>query len=236
MFPFIVLLYYGFGPFFSPQYAFSSELFKSIAVSFAASALAVMINVVFFTPVAFLTARRENALLDALIDIPASVPHPMVGIALVLLSSPQTALGRVANLLGINLFNSLTGLVLALTIVSAPVYTRAMQNYFKALPREPELFVASLGGSDIKIFWLVVRSSLRGLLSAGLTAMSRAISEFGAVAVIAYYVNFWPFGLAPTASVYIWTSFESYYLSAIPAVATLFLVSLALLAVGRLIR
>ncbi|AEA12012.1 sulfate transport system permease [Thermoproteus uzoniensis 768-20] len=233
--PFAALVYYGYGPFFSNA-AFGEGLLRSIGVTLLASSAAVLVNIAFFTPVAFYAARKRNAVINALTDIPASVPHPIVGIALVLLASPQTAVGRFLNSLGVSLFDSYIGLVAALVIVSAPVYIRSAQSYFEALPREPELMAVSMGAGEARVFWYVFRGSARGLLSSGLTAMSRAISEFGAVAIIAYYVSGPPFGLASPASVYIWNSFETYYLSAIPEAATLLLFSLAVLAVAHALR
>ncbi|MDT7869867.1 MAG: ABC transporter permease subunit [Thermoproteus sp.] len=233
--PFVALVYYGYGPFFSGA-AFSEGLLRSIGVTMLASSTAMFMNIAFFTPVAYYAARRGNAILSALTDVPASVPHPIVGIALVLLASPQTAIGRFLNSLGIGLFDSYIGLVAALVVVSAPVYVRSAQSYFESLPREPELMALSLGAGEARVLWYVFRSSARGLLSSGLTAMSRAISEFGAVAIVAYYVSGPPFGLASPASVYIWSSFESYYLSAIPEAATLLLFSLAVLAAAHALK
>lgn len=233
--PFIALLYYGYGPFFN-RYALDETLLRSIGLTLFASSIAVVLDVFLFTPLAYLAARRKNAVVNALADVPASVPHPLVGIALALLSSPQTAVGKALKALGLNLFDTYAGLIAALMIVSAPVYIRAAQSYFEALPREPELMALSMGASDLRIFWLVFRGSARGLLASGLTAASRAISEFGSVAVIAYYVSGPPFGLASPASVYIWNLFETYYLSAIPATATLFLFSLAVLALAHWLR
>ncbi len=234
--PFVALLYYGYGPFFDYRYAFDETLLRSIGLTFFASSLAMAIDVILFTPLAYLLARRGNAIMNALADVPASVPHPLVGIALALLSSPQTAVGRALRSLGLELFDTYAGLITALVIVSAPVYIRAAQSYFEALPREPELMAMSMGAGELRVFWLVLRSSVRGLLASGLTATSRAISEFGSVAVIAYYVSGPPFGLASPASVYIWNLFETYYLSAISATATLFLFSLAVLALAHWLR
>ncbi|MEZ0248155.1 MAG: ABC transporter permease subunit [Thermoproteus sp.] len=236
LFPFAALLYYGYGPFFNAEAAFDVGLLRSIGLTLIASSLAVLANIALFTPLAYLAARRRHALISALTDVPASVPHPLVGIALVLLTSPQTAIGKAMSSLGLDLFDTYLGLVSALVVVSAPIYIRSAQSYFEALPKEPELMAASMGVSELKIFWYVFRSSARGVISSGLTAMSRAISEFGSVVIIAYYVSGPPFGLASPASVYIWNMFETYYLSAIPATATLFVFSLAVLAVAHALR
>lgn len=231
--PFAALLYYGYGPFYSYQAAFGEGLLSSVALTFFASALAAAADALLFTPLAFLLARgRGGPLLEALADVPASVPHPLVGIALALLASPQTAAGRALMALGVPLFNSYLGLTAALAIVSAPVYIRSAQNFFQALPKAPEQFAASLGAGELKIFWLTIRSSWRALLSSSLTAMSRAISEFGSVVIVAYYVVGGPFNYVSPASVYIWRLLETSYLAAAPATATLFL-SLILLAAAR---
>jgi ABC-type sulfate transport system permease component len=233
--PFAALLYYGYGPYFSAGAAFGADLLRSMALTFTASASAVLADFALFTPLAFILARTRSPLVEALADVPASVPHPLVGIALAVLASPQTAVGRALRALGLSIFDSYLGLITALAIVSAPVYIRSAQSFFEALPKAPEQFALSLGAGELKVFWLTLRSSWRQLLSSGLTAMSRAISEFGSVVIIAYYIAGGPFAYVSPASVYIWKLFETYYLSALPATATLFLFSLGLLAAARLL-
>src|SRR5947209_472742 len=127
--PVFVLLYEGFGPEIDTSYL-NLALFQSIELTLISSALAVVISVTLFTPLAYYFARNRNAVAETLADIPASIPHPIIGIALLVLDSPITPTGRFLLSIGINFFNTILGLVIALTIVSAPIYIKSMQPFF----------------------------------------------------------------------------------------------------------
>jgi ABC-type sulfate transport system, permease component len=155
--PFVALVCYGYGPFFSAA-AFSEGLFRSIGVTMLASSTAMLMNIAFFTPVAYYAARRGNAILSALTDVPASVPHPIVGIALVLLASPQTAIGRFLNSLGIGLFDSYIGLVAALVVVSAPVYVSLRRAISRACLESRSSWPSAWAPGEARVLWYVFRA------------------------------------------------------------------------------
>ncbi|HKT21938.1 MAG TPA: hypothetical protein VJR06_04930, partial [Nitrososphaerales archaeon] len=137
--PVLALIYWGFGPLFSPL-GDSAEVFRSIEVTLLAAGLTVVAEVVLFTPLSYHLARSKNEIAETLSDIPASIPHPIIGIALVVLDSPLTPSGRFLNSIGINFFDTLLGMVAALVIVSAPIYIKAMQPFFESMNRAPEDF------------------------------------------------------------------------------------------------
>jgi molybdate/tungstate transport system permease protein len=208
--PLLLLLFYGFAVFHSAQ-GLSSTVVASIALSLTASAVAAAADVVLFTPVAYLLAREPNGFLETLGDIPASIPHPIVGIALLLLDSPLTPVGKALNSVGLSFFDSFQGLVVALVIVSAPIYIRAMQSNFSSANVASEIYAQSMGGSKLAtLMKVVVPASGRGIGSAALTSMSRAMSEFGSVAIVAYYVLQPPFRAVEPASVLVY-QYYGYY-------------------------
>ena len=132
--PIAVLLYYGLGPFRSPA-GYTAAVFRSIELSIVASAVAAVFDFALFTPVAYYLARGNDAIVESLIDIPVGIPHPIIGVALLILDSPLTPTGQFLLFLGINFFNTILGLVVALIIMSAPIYIKAMQPYFES--RDP---------------------------------------------------------------------------------------------------
>lgn len=129
--PVVVLLYYGLGPLRSPA-GYSDAVLRSIALTLVSSATAALVDVVLFTPLAYYLARGRDRLAETLVDVPVSIPHPIVGVALVILDSPRTPTGVFLNALGIDFYNTVLGLVVALVIMSAPIYVKAMQPYFEA--------------------------------------------------------------------------------------------------------
>ncbi|WP_338067372.1 ABC transporter permease subunit [Sulfodiicoccus acidiphilus] len=202
-----------------------------------ASGLTAAIEILFFTHVAYFLSRRRNPFLEGLVDVPASIPHPIVGIALVILDSPYTPTGQFLNSIGLNLFDSYLGLVTALIIVSTPIYVRAAQNLFEGMNRGPEMFSRTLGADELTTFIRVVFPSSRAsLVSAALTAMARAMSEFGSIAIVAFYVQGGPFNLVSPASVYIYSQYEYYFRSSIPEAAFLLIISLVILIITRIYK
>jgi len=234
--PVIAILYFGLGPMSNPL-GYGTEVFRSVALSLFSAAVAAAADVLMFTPLAYYLARNRNRVTESLVDIPVSIPHPIVGIALLLLSSPVTPTGRFLVSVGVNLFNSVPGLVVALVVVSAPIYVKSLQPFFEARNPSSEQFATGLGASAWRVFRSVVLpESLRGIVSGGLIAMSRALSEFGSVAILAYYVLQSPFyGVSPE-SVLVYQYFSYYGLgAAVTASAMLVLVSVPLAFAVRLI-
>ncbi len=189
--PVVVLLYEGFGPMRTPA-GYSYGVFRSIGLTLLACVAAVLLIIALYTPLAYYFARNtkiESKIMQTLGDIPASVPHPIIGIALLLFASPITPLGKFLLSIGFDLFDTLLGLVVALVIVSAPIYIKAMQPYFESMSRSHENYALGLGASKFRTFVSVVLpKSGRGIFSASLIAMSRSLSEYGSLVIIAYLI------------------------------------------------
>ena len=238
--PIIVLLYYGLGPFRNAA-GYSPEVFSSIELTLFSSALAVAVDFLLFTPLAYYLARGNDRIAESLVDIPVSVPHPIIGVALLILDSPVTPTGQFLLSLHINFYNTILGLVAALVIMSAPIYVKSMEPYFASKDRSPEEFAMELGASKLRtLFSVVIPDSYDGLSSASLISMSRALSEFGSISIIAYYVLQYPFyGVSP-ASVTIFEFFSGNMPgglnAAVTASAAMILVALPITLAGHFVR
>jgi len=238
--PILVLLYYGLGPFRDPV-GYSAEVFDSIGLTLFASALAVIVDLVLFTPLAYYLARGKDRVTESLVDIPVSVPHPIIGVALLILDSPVTPTGKFLLSLDINFYNTILGLVTALVIMSAPIYVKSMEPYFESKDSSPEEFAMGMGASKLRTLYSVVLPNSRdGLTSASLISMSRALSEFGSISIIAFYVLQYPFyGVSP-ASVTIYEFFSGNMAgglnAAVTASAAMILVAIPITLAGHLVR
>ena len=238
--PIAVILYYGLGPLRNPA-GYSIQVFRSIELSLVSSALAVVVNVLLFTPLAYYLARSRDRIAESLVDVPASVPHPIIGVALLILDSPLTPSGRFLLSLGINFYNSVLGLVVALVVMSAPIYVKSLQPYFESRNPSPEDFAMGMGASRLRtLFSVVLPSSRPGMESASLISMSRALSEFGSISIIAYYVLQYPFRGVSPASVTIFSLFSGAVPggldAAVTASAVMILVSLPIALAAHFIR
>ncbi|MDG6908684.1 MAG: ABC transporter permease [Nitrososphaerota archaeon] len=235
--PVVVLLFEGLGPLLSAE-GYSSAVFHSIALTLTSSGIAAVVCAVVFTPLSFYFARNTSKVAQTLADIPATIPHPIVGVALLVLSRPLTPFGRLLASIGIDLFDTVLGLVVALVVVSAPIYIKAMQPFFESMNQSHENFAYGLGASRLWTFSLiVVPNASRGILSASLIAMSRAMSECGSIAILAYYILGGPFNGVSAASVLIYNLYTTSGLSAAAtASAVMILVSFVLMFALRFIQ
>jgi len=238
--PIAILLYYGLGPFRTPA-GYTLGVFQSIGLSVVSSGLAAMIDIAVFTPLAYYLARVKDPLTESLVDIPVGIPHPIIGVALLILDSPLTPTGRFLLFFGIDFFNTILGLVLALVVMSAPIYVKSIQPYFESRDLSAEDFAMGMGASRFRtLFSVVLPDSLKGVASASLIAMSRALGEFGSISIIAFYVLQYPFyGINP-ASVTIFQLFNGAVPgglnAAVTASAAMILVALPITLAGHFVR
>jgi molybdate/tungstate transport system permease protein len=116
---------------------------------------------------------------------------------------------------------SVTGIVVVLTFVGLPFYVNAVKNGFENIPPRLENVSRSLGASMFSTFFRITFPlAWRSILIGIIMCSARAISEFGAVVVVAYHPM-----IAP---VLIYERFESYGLVYSQPVAV-WLVSICLL-------
>lgn len=205
------------------------ELWNAIGVSFACAAVAAVLAAVLGTPLAYLLARRSfrgKRAVQALLSLPLVIPHPVVGIALLLVFARHRLLGSLLDgRLGIEIVGAAPGIVMAMLFVSAPLLVKHVEEGVHGLDRRLEQVAESLGASPWRAFAHVTLPNVRPAIAAGMVAsFARGVSEFGSIAVIAYFPR--------TAPVLIWDRFSSWGLDgALPATALLLVLSLGVFGV-----
>ena len=110
--PIALILVYGFIDYGSLN-GLGFTLAKSIGLTLFTSSVAAVLVFVVFTPLSYELARGFHKGLETVADIPASIPHPVVGIAFLILGSPLTPSGRFLASIGLNFFDTIQGMVLA---------------------------------------------------------------------------------------------------------------------------
>jgi molybdate/tungstate transport system permease protein len=179
---------------------------RSIWLSIYTAGAAALISFFFGTPLAYLLARtsfRGKRFLESIIDIPIVIPHPVVGIAILSVAGKNHFLGEIMQELGIRIMGSVTGIITVLTFVGLPFYINAVKDGFEGVSPRLEKVSRSLGATMFGTFFRVTfplawRSMVIGIIMCS----ARAISEFGAVVIVAYHPM-----IAP---VMIYERFESY--------------------------
>lgn len=161
----------------------------ALALSFGTSTLALAVNVVAGTPVAYLLARsgaRWARIVDAVVDLPVILPPAVAGIALLTAFGRTGVLGRWLHEAGITIGFTTTAVVIAQIFVSAPFYIRTARAGFVRIDRQVEESAADLGAAPSRVFWRVTLPLARNSLLAGaVLAWARALGEFGATIMFA---------------------------------------------------
>lgn len=167
------------------------DVLKSIWLSIYTALSASLIAFVFGTPLAYILARSDfkgKRLVESIIDLPIVIPHPVVGIAILGVVGKNHWFGRMLGEMGIRLMGNPIGIITVLTFVGLPFYINAVKEGFENIPPRLENVSRSLGASMSKTFFRITfPMARRSMLTGILMCTARAISEFGAVVVIAYH-------------------------------------------------
>ncbi|MDQ6829676.1 MAG: ABC transporter permease [Gemmatimonadota bacterium] len=215
------------------QLGSDAELRRALALTALTATAATILGVLGGTPVAYLLARREfrgRAIVAALVDLPLLIPHPVAGIALLLVLGRDSAVGGSLLSMGIRVAGSPLGIVCAMLFVSAPLYVSAAREAFARVDLRYEAVARTLGDPAWRAFRRVTLPlSLRGLVAAAVVMWARAVSEFGAIVVLTYNPK--------VLSVLSYDRFTSFGLpQALPVAAALVLLSLIPLIILRALR
>ena len=194
-----------------------TDVVRSIWLSVYTAGLAALISFVVGTPLAYVLARRDfrgKRLVEGIIDLPIVIPHPVVGIAILGVVGKNHWIGRGLAELGVRVMGSVTGIVTVLIFVGLPFYVHAAKEGFENISPRLERVSRSLGASMFSTFFRITfplawRSMVVGIIMCA----ARAISEFGAVVVVAYhpmiapvliYERFEGYGLKYSQPVAVW--------------------------------
>ncbi|MGH8127173.1 MAG: ABC transporter permease [Gammaproteobacteria bacterium] len=165
---------------------------NAIILSFEAGAITAALSGLLGIPLAWLLSRFRfpgRSLVQTIVDLPLTVPHVVAGIAILFVYGRQGFLGApFHHAFGLRFWGSLPGIVVAMLFVSAPYTVSAARIAFDGVDQRLEKVARSLGaGPWDTLRRIVLPLSWRGLLSAVTLSYARAVSEFGAVVIIAYY-------------------------------------------------
>jgi molybdate/tungstate transport system permease protein len=210
-----------------------AELRGALSLTALTATAAVLLGILGGTPLAFLLARRRfrgRAVLAALLDLPLLIPHPVAGIALLLVLGRESAVGGAVLSLGLRIAGSTWGIIAAMLFVSAPLYISGAREAFARVDTRYEAVARTLGDSSWRAFGRVTLPlSLRGLIAASVVMWARAVSEFGAIVILTYNPK--------VASVLSYDRFTSFGLrEALPVAAVLALLALIPLTLLRALR
>jgi sulfate transport system permease protein len=208
----------------------SPRVVASYELTFGASLIAAVVNVVFGLILAWALVRYTfpgKKLVDALVDLPFAMPTAVAGIALTALYAKNGWLGQFLEPLGIKVAFTPLGVLVALIFIGLPFVVRTVQPILEDLDAEYEEAAASLGASRSQTFLRVVLPTLLPALMTGFAlAFARAVGEYGSVIFIAGNIPM----VSEITPLIIITKLEQYdYVGATSVAAVMLVVSFVLL-------
>lgn len=210
-----------------------AELRQALMLTVLTATSATLVGVACGTPIAYLLSRsafRGRAMVSALLDLPLLIPHPVAGIALLLVFGRESAVGGTLLNAGLRVVGSPLGIVFAMLFVSAPLYISGAREAFSRVDPRYEAVARTLGDDAWRAFRRVTLPlARRGMVAASVVMWARAVSEFGAIVILTYNPK--------VVSVLSWDRFATFGLAeALPVAAVMAILALIPLTVLRALR
>ncbi|OUM02890.1 sulfate ABC transporter permease subunit CysT [Variovorax sp. JS1663] len=165
------------------------RVMASYRLTFGASLIAALVNLVFGLLVAWVLVRYKfpgKRIVDALVDLPFALPTAVAGISLTALLAGNGWIGQYLEPMGIKLAFTPAGVVIALIFIGLPFVVRTVQPVLEDAEKELEEAATSLGATRLQTFTRVILPSITPALLTGFAmAFARAIGEYGSVIFIA---------------------------------------------------
>lgn len=166
----------------------SKEVLDSIFLTFFCAFLATLISFIFGVPLAYFLARKNfygKSIIEATIDVPVVVPHTVAGVALLGVFGTHGLIGQFSF---IKFVDAIPGIVIGMLFVSVPFIINYSREGFEGVDVKIENAARTLGASQFYVFFKIsFPLAFRSIFVGAVMTWARAISEFGAIIIIAYY-------------------------------------------------
>jgi ABC-type Fe3+/spermidine/putrescine transport system ATPase subunit/ABC-type sulfate transport system permease component len=163
-------------------------LWPALWVSVVGATISLLIGVVTGIPLAYVLARRRGWLSSAagvVVQLPLAVPPLICGILLIYIVGPYTFLGQLS---GERLTQTMYGVVIAQSFVSAPFLVVVARSAFRAVDPALGDVAATLGHGPLARFLRVdVPAAGEGIRTGMILMWLRAFGEYGTTVVLAYH-------------------------------------------------
>jgi molybdate/tungstate transport system permease protein len=207
------------------------EVRDALATTLGAALVATGVALLLGAPLGYVLARERffgKAVVEGIVDMPVVIPHTIAGIALLFVFGRSGLVGEpIGRAFGVAFTDSFWGVVVAMLFVGMPFVVNHARAAFLEVDPRLEYVARSLGASYLgAIARVTLPLTWRALLSGAILTWARAISEFGSIAVIAYYPK------TINTLLFEWYNFHGYPYAQ-PLAALLLLIALALFVVLR---
>jgi ABC-type Fe3+/spermidine/putrescine transport system ATPase subunit/ABC-type sulfate transport system permease component len=163
-------------------------LWSALWVSVAGASISVLIGALTGIPLAYVLAHRRgwlSAAVGVIVQLPLAVPPLICGILLIYIVGPYSFLGQLS---GERLTQTMYGVVIAQSFVSAPFLVVVARSAFRAVDPSLGDAAATLGHGPLARFLRVdVPAAADGLRTGMILMWLRAFGEYGTTVVLAYH-------------------------------------------------
>ncbi|MDJ1015654.1 MAG: molybdate ABC transporter permease subunit [Paracoccaceae bacterium] len=165
------------------------NLWPVISLTLQLAAITTVILMTLALPLAWwlaTTQSRVRPVIEAITALPLVLPPTVLGFYLLILMSPQSALGSFwVRMRGESLTFSFTGLVIASLFYSLPFAVQPLQTALMAVPQATVDAARTLGASARDAFFSIsLPLARRGFLTAAVLTFAHTIGEFGVVLMV----------------------------------------------------
>ena len=193
------------------------EVWRALLTTLKGATFSTVFGALLGVPTAYFLSEfefRGREFLESILNLPIVIPHVTVGIILLKLLNSKTLLGEFFSELGITFVDTIYGIVVAMCFVSISYVAVSSLLGFRSVDRNLIWSARSLGATPFQVFrYVVFPLTFPYILRGALLSFARAVSEVGALLIIAYYPI--------TAPILMYERFENYGLKAATPIALL---------------
>jgi len=193
------------------------EVWQAILTTLKGAGLSTATGLVLGVPLAYCLSEMEfkgKKVVESIINIPIVIPHVAVGIILLKLLNSNSPFGKIFSKFGISFVDTICGIAVAMCFVSISYSISSSLLGFRSINKELVWTARSLGAPPVEVFKRVIFPlALPYILRGAILSFARAVSEVGALLIIAYYPK--------TAPILMLERFENYGLKASTPIAVL---------------
>ena len=163
--------------------------FGPLFLTIKLAAITTLILLIIGTPVAWwlsTTRLKIKPLIETIVALPIVLPPTVMGFYLLILLSPQSAIGNWwFELTGETLTFNFTGLVIASVLYSFPFVVQPLQSAFENVGRDLIEAAHTLGAKPLDAFFSIAMPlAKRGFLTATVLGFAHTLGEFGVVLMV----------------------------------------------------
>jgi molybdate transport system permease protein len=165
------------------------QVLQAVRLSLFTSLAAVLLTLVFGTPVAYMLYRprsRLSRLVDSLVDLPTVLPPAVAGVGLLMAFGRNGLLGGVFSAFGFSIPFTTLAVIIAQTFIAAPLFIKSAALGFAAVDCELKQAAALDGADRWQVFrYIMLPMSWMPVVSGSMLTWARALGEFGATILFA---------------------------------------------------